>query len=441
MSAAAGALAARWRQWRAMPATQEDRNIRLLYLDTATGGLVAGGVYTFLPVFLVRLGASSFLVSLVASLPAILTALLVMPAGLYVERQRDLVRFTTWGRVIHRLFFLLLPLAPFVAGEHLTAVMVVLWTLKAIPEAFVELSWTAVMAEVAPAHRLARVNGNRWAMVSVLSALSVAAFGYLLEGMAFPTNYQTVFFISFLSATTSIFVLRLVVLPPKGETPAQEGDGAAAQGPPSPRSVQANRLVQRLRETVGPFVETPAFVRYLATTLVLRFGMHLPEALYSIYWIRHLDASDAWIGWQATAAGLARIVGYYVWGRIATKKGHYAVLMICTIGVSAYPLLTGLNASSLLLPLVAVVNGFFFTGVRLSLFDTLLHVCPADKRPSFVAVSFLGTQAALFVAPMAGSLLADWLDIRAVFFVGCGIHLLAAVLFRTFRIAVDEEWE
>ncbi len=32
------------------------------------------------------------------------------------------------------------------------------------------------------------------------------------------------------------------------------------------------------------------------TTFVLRFGLNLPAALYSIYWIRRLDASDLWIG-------------------------------------------------------------------------------------------------------------------------------------------------
>ena len=46
------------------------------------------------------------------------------------------------------------------------------------------------------------------------------------------------------------------------------------------------------------------------TTSVLRLGLNLCTALYSIYWIRHLDASDLWISYQATANKLALIVGY-----------------------------------------------------------------------------------------------------------------------------------
>jgi len=103
--------------------------------------------------------------------------------------------------------------------------------------------------------------------------------------------------------------------------------------------------------------------------------------------------------------------------------------------------LTGLVPAQVWLPLVALVQGFFFTGVNISFMDTLLHVCPAEKRPSFVALDFVFADLAAFLAPMAGSLLADWLDIREVFFIAGGIHLLAALLFRLFYVEVDEAVE
>ena len=439
ISALAGKLDALRQQCGAGQVSLEDRNIRLLYLDTASGGVVSAGVYTFLPVFLVRLGASSLWVSLLTSLSAILIAVLILPAGLFVERQRDLVRFTTWGRVLHRLFFLLFPLAPFVLRDYLVETMVVLWALKAIPEAFINLSWTGVMAEVVPARRRPSVNGNRWALMSLASAVSVAAFGYLLERLAFPINYQAVFFISFLSAAASVYLFGSIKLPASGDIPAREADIPSGRASFGPRSARGHMLVQRLREYVAPLLETPVFLRYLATTFVLRFGLFLAEALYSVYWIRHLDASDAWIGWQATAGSLALIVGYFVWGRIATRKGHYLVLMVCTVGVGLYPLFTGLIAAPFWLPLVALVRGVFFTGINIAFFDTLLQVSPADRRPSFVAVYYLCAQVALFLAPVTGSLLAEWLGIRTVFFVASGIHMLAVVLFWLFPVVGDEE--
>ena len=432
-------IAVSWRRLRTRQLTLEDRNIRMLYLDTACGGMVSAGVYTFLPVFLVRLGASSLLVSLLTSLPAILMAALVVPAGWFVERQQDLVRFTTRDRVLHRLFFFLVPLVPFLFRKHVAEALVVLWALKSIPEAFIELSWTAVMAEIAPVHRRPSVNGNRWALKSVASAVLVAAFGQLLGRMAFPVNYQVVFFISSLGAAASVYVSSRTRLPSRGLSSAEDSAAAAPQASTRPGTTGRQSLGRRLREYVGPFFQTPEFLRYLLATFVLRFGMHLPAALYSIYWVRYLDASDAQIGWQATAAHLALIVGYLAWGRIATRQGHSRVLAACTIGMGLYPLFTGLISAPLWLPLVALAYGFSLTGIRIAFLDTLLQVCPVDRRPSFVALDFLWSQLTLFLAPLIGSVLADWLGVRTVFFVASSIHLLAFFLVRLFRVGADEK--
>jgi hypothetical protein len=43
-----------------------------------------------------------------------------------------------------------------------------------------------------------------------------------------------------------------------------------------------------------------------------------------------------------------------------------------------------------------------------------------------------------FAAPMLDSLLDRWLDIRVVFFIVGGVHLVAALLFRLLGVAVDQ---
>jgi MFS family permease len=281
-----------------------------------------------------------------------------------------------------------------------------------------------VVAEIVPPKRRARINGSRWALVSLVTAVVVAVCGTMLEWIPFPINYQLVFGISFLGGLLSAYLFSRIERP--------------SDSKPQAASVQAVELLPRLQGYVRSFAETPIFLRYLFTSFVLRFGLHLPAALYSIYWVRNLNASDAWIGWRSTASSLALIVGYLLWGRIATRKGHHLVLLVCTIAVGSYPVLTALTPSQAWLPLVAVVWGLFITGIDVSIFDTLLSVCPEDKRPSFVAVNTLFAHLAIFLAPMAGSLLSEWLDIRVVLFTAGGIHLMAALLFRLLRVAAEE---
>ena len=60
---------ARWLRPKELPV--EDRNILYFSIDTALQGLMMGGIFTFISVFVVRLNASKLMVSLLASLPAI----------------------------------------------------------------------------------------------------------------------------------------------------------------------------------------------------------------------------------------------------------------------------------------------------------------------------------------------------------------------------------
>ena len=85
------------------------------------------------------------------------------------------------------------------------------------------------------------------------------------------------------------------------------------------------------------------------------------------------------------------------------------------------------------LPAVAAVQGFFVTGIDLCIFDTMLGICGTENRARLIAVNTLLASATLFLAPMLGSLLAGWIEIRIVFVIALAIHLVAAILFWRFR--------
>ncbi len=402
----------------------ENRNILYFTIDTALQGLMMGGIFSFLSVFIVRLGATKYETGLLTSLPALMMVFAALPAGQLVQKQRDLVRFTNQVRAFHRGAILFAALLPFFASEHIITVIIVTWTLKAIVNSLLESSWMAVVAEVIPAHRRARVNGLRWTILSIVTAVAVAIFGYMLDRLPFPLNYQIVFLISFVGGSLGMLFWGKLRLADTSKAEAQE-------------------TVRRpIREQIRAYwhsLQVPSFMRYQLTATVFRLGMHIPAALYSIYWIRELGASDLWIGWQTTASQLALIFGYTIWGRFISRKGYSAPLLICTAGLGLYPVLTALATSQVWLPLIAIVQGFFITGVNLSLFDTLLAVCPSDRRPSFIAVNMMLASLTLFTAPLLGSLLADWIDIRSVFFVAGGVHAAAALFFWSFRIAAETD--
>ncbi|MFN2157109.1 MAG: hypothetical protein ACK2UX_17885, partial [Anaerolineae bacterium] len=152
----------------------QDRNIRYLVIDTAWQGLMMGGAYTFISIFVVRLGASSLMVSLLTSLPAILMVLFSIPAAQVVQRQRDLVRFTNTVRIFHRGAILLIALLPFLVHGHLMEAAIAIWVLNTIALAFLDSAWTTVVADIIPARRRASVIGGRWALLCLVTAMAVA---------------------------------------------------------------------------------------------------------------------------------------------------------------------------------------------------------------------------------------------------------------------------
>ncbi|MEJ5310342.1 MAG: MFS transporter [Anaerolineae bacterium] len=396
-----------------------NRNIVYFTIDTALQGLMMGGIFGFISVFAVRLGASNFMVSLLTSLPALVMAVSSIPAGRIVEQQRDLVRYTNRVRISHRASFLLIAILPFFIAQGLVEVIVLIWAIKSIPATLLESSWMAVVAEVIPPERRARVNGVRWAILSVVTAGSTAAFGYVLDRLPFPLNYQIVFFVSFVGGMAGIYFFARLRIPENIPPERPKGEPAT--------------LRQRTRAYLHT-MNVPAFVKYEIAATALRLGANLPSALYTIYWIRYLGASDLWIGWQATAGKLALIVGYIVWGRLISRKGYLAPLLICSTLLGLYPVLTGLARDQLWLPLIAIVQGFFTTGVDIAFFDTLLVVSPTERRPSFIALNTMLANLTIFCAPLMGNFLADWVGIPVVFFIAGGFHILTAVLFWRFKI-------
>jgi MFS family permease len=345
--------------------------------------------------------------------------LVSIPCGQIVQKQRNLVRFTTFVRFFHRGSILLTALLPFITRDGIIEIIIIIWTIKAIANSLLESSWMAVVAEVIPPHRRAKVNGTRWALVSVVTAISVAIFGYMLDRLPFPLSYQIVFFISYLGGSIGMLFWAKIRIP----------DNIQSQQ----IALKSLSMKNQIR-TYWESIKEPNFMRYELTVTVLRIAINLPTALYSIYWIRQLNASDLWIGWQATTGKLALIVGYFFWPKIVERKGHQLPLLICSAGMGLFPVLTGFVPDQAWLPLVSIIEGLFITGINLSFFDMLLAVCPPDRRPSFIAVNTTLSSLIIFLAPLLGSFLADLIGFRGVFFAAGAIHIIAVLMFSKYKI-------
>src|SRR6476659_2704204 len=100
-------------RWLTRPANVQQRNVRNVLSD-GIGVALVNGVAAFLSVFLVRLGATPFLVGLLTSMPALTGIMLAFPVGRMLERQRNIVPWYSRARVWVLSSYALTGLVPFV---------------------------------------------------------------------------------------------------------------------------------------------------------------------------------------------------------------------------------------------------------------------------------------------------------------------------------------
>ncbi|MGH2460686.1 MAG: MFS transporter, partial [Chloroflexota bacterium] len=181
----------------------------------------------------------------------------------------------------------------------------------------------------------------------------------------------------------------------------------------------------------------PDFARFVVASFVYRIGLNLPVALYSIYAVRDAHASNTIIGLQSTAGNLALVGSYLLWGRLAARRGHRIVLLLATAGLSFYPFATALVSQAVWLIPATLIWGTFASGIDVSFFEGLLHTCPADRLQTFIAVNSALANLVIFLAPIAGTLLADLVGIRVALVSAAALSLIGSALFYLLNVAKE----
>src|SRR6266511_542041 len=111
-------------RWFTRPANTQERNTRNVLIDGIGVGIVSG-VATFLSVFLVRLGATPFMVGLLTSMPALTGMILAIPVGRLLERQRDILPWYSRVRVLVLGSYALTGLVPFFFPPGVTIIAII----------------------------------------------------------------------------------------------------------------------------------------------------------------------------------------------------------------------------------------------------------------------------------------------------------------------------
>jgi Na+/melibiose symporter-like transporter len=270
-----------------------------------------------------------------------------------------------------------------------------------------------VMNHVAGPSRRYDLMSRRWSIIGLTTAVLVAVAGVVLEHIPFPLNYQVVFIALTLGGASSFYFCNKIELPESVPTVRKRGVAP----------------LERIKGYYRLLAGQGDFVRLSLQQFVFSFGSLFALPLFPLYYVRSVNASDAWIGVISTLQTLLALVGYYMWPRTTRRRGSRFVLLATTLGLSLHPALAGITHSVQLIVVYAALAGIFQAGLDLVFFDELLKTVPAEQSATFISLAQMLQYVATFAGPVVGTLLADRIGLGGALLTGAALRLVGFALF------------
>jgi MFS family permease len=386
-----------------------ERNLRYLVIEIFWAAIFTGCV-SFNAAYLIRLGGSNLLVSLLTSGAALVNAIATLPFAALLERIARRRPLIIRGLNIFRLGYLGMIALPWLV-EWRAETMLLLLLLLNIPVALFTAGWLPMLGDIIPLERRARIFAARNMTLGITVTITTFALGRWLDLAPFPFNYQLMYALGVVtSCLSTIYVARLAI-----------PDSAIA-----PQAARARPSLDTLREVV---TRHRPFANIVINTLVFNLALWMAIPLQPIYFVRTLGASDGWLGlWIGLTSGGA-ILGNLLWGRMIERRTPRWVLVRATVLSAVYYFLIGLFPNLTLILLFALLAGIVNPGVELSHLNVLFEVCPAQRRATYMGVYMTVMQFGAFVAPLAVAPLTALVGAETLVLMLGGLRLLGAALF------------
>lgn len=416
------------------------RNFFHLYMDIAWFGVVNASAISFMAVYATRLGATGWQLGLLSAAPAVVSLMVTLPAGSWLQKRGSISRKVFWASVGHRLFYAVWIFLPFfLLPQGQINALIALVFLMSIPGTALAVGFNAMFAATVPVEWRSHVTGIRNALLAVTFITVSLLCGWLLEALPFPLGYQVVFAIGAIGAVFSSYHLWQIrplhessYVPRHGQSVgdlARPGTVRVWSGGMRTAVADWRFLLNRRPRVKGekPQGIDQAFRLILLTMFFFHLAQYLPLSLFPLYWVNHLHLTDQDIGLgNAVFYGTVLLASTQL-SRLSRRLSQHAILVIGVVGMSLYPVLTAVTRDLTLFLVVSAIGGVTWGLVSGSQANYLLERIPEDRRPAYLAWYNLALNAAVLIGSLGGPVLAGHIGLVETLFVAGAVRFLASL--------------
>jgi len=360
-------------------------------------GILTGGA--FLVAFAVKLGASNFVIGLLAAIGP-LAQLLQLPSIFIVERIRNRRLITVVAAALSRLCWLVIALSPFIFPAKIAiAVLLILLAAVSAFGAISGCSWNSWMRDLIPENVMGSFFSKRMRIsTGVGIALSILAAMYLdfwkkqyadqeLAG------YSILFLLGFAAGVLGLFFLAKT--PELKMSPVQE------------RPKMLKLLSQPFRDE--------NFRKLIAFMCSWNFAVNLAGPFFMVYMLKRLGLSMSFIIGLSIVSQVMNFLFLKIWGKYTDRFSNKSVLaisgplFICSI--LAWTFTTMPEKYFLTIPLLVVIHmvmGMSSAGVSLASGNISLKLAPKGQATAYLATNTIVNSIAAGIAPILGGKFADF---------------------------------
>ncbi|MCD6520404.1 MAG: MFS transporter [Anaerolineae bacterium] len=392
---------------------EAERNAFYLYAEVAFASVLSAAA-SFNSAYILRAGGSNTLVGLLSSLPSLLAVFLFIPAARVLEKKKNYLPWVLGSLSLARCGYLAILILPFFLSKHIPEATVGVLVAMTIPSVFFSTGWSPLLSDVIPPRSRATVLAWRSILSSATAAPLVYLFGRWLDGGTFPSNYQRMYAVGLLGGAISVILISRIHIPETEKEPAPQ-----TQAPKLPWKQALRAMTQ----------ENRYFIRIITNTLVFNLGAWLVAPLYIILFIRHLGATDSWIGLNRTLANVGVVIGYWLWRRFIHKMGEQRALLLALPLASAYAFMVALVPNLTFILLAGFLINLILPGVSLSHSVIFLNLLPPGKKHVLTAVYSTVMNIGAFAGPLIGVALSEHIGILPTLVIGGILRFTGAMLF------------
>jgi MFS family permease len=360
-------------------------------------GILTGGA--FLVAFAVKLGASNFVIGLLAAIGP-LAQLLQLPSIFLVEKIRNRRAIVVITAAMSRVCWLLIALSPFLFGAKIgLAVLLVSMIASSALGAISGCSWNSWMRDLIPQNILGSFFSKRMRIATGVGiALSILAAVYLdLWKKLFAEHEVHGYSILFL-AGFAVGVLGLYYL---YKTPEKR----------MPAVVEKSSILKLLSK---PFRDEN-FRKLIVFMCSWNFAVNLAAPFFMVYMLKRLGLSMSFIIGLSVLSQVLNFAFLKIWGRFTDRFSNKSVLAICgplfIISILAWTFTTMPEKYFLTIPLLIIIHiviGLSSAGVSLASGNISMKLAPEGQATSYLAANTIANSIAAGIAPILGGKFADF---------------------------------